>query len=128
MQVRGRSIVIGVSIVAVVSFATGWWFTAGVRTRAKQVDAELTLVAGALQAYAKVHDGDMPTSQDMLLAGLPADFKGAAELTAALKDVQVRWPPSSDLAPVLQSNGLPSGFGTLARLNEQLHDLQKRRP
>jgi hypothetical protein len=42
--------------------------------------------------------------------------------------VQVRWPPSSDLAPVLQSNGLPSGFGTLARLNEQLHDLQKRRP
>jgi hypothetical protein len=61
-------------------------------------------------------------------AGLPADFKGAAELTAALKDVQVRWPPSSDLAPVLQSNGLPSGFGTLARLNEQLHDLQKRRP
>jgi hypothetical protein len=92
------------------------------------VDAELSLVAGALQAYAKVHDGDMPTSQDMLLAGLPADFKGAAELTAALKDVQVRWPPSSDLAPVLQSNGLPSGFGTLARLNEQLHDLQKRRP
>ena len=128
MQVRGRSIVIGVSIVAVVSFATGWWFTAGVRTRAKQVDAELTLVAGALQAYAKVHDGDMPISQDMLLAGLPADFKGAAELAAALKDVQVRWPPSSDLAPVLQSNGVPSGFGTLARLNEQLHDLQKRRP
>lgn len=128
MQVRGRSIVIGVSIVAVVSFAMGWWFTAGVRTRAKQVDAELTLVAGALQAYAKVHDGDMPTSQDMLLAGLPADFTGVAELAVALKDVQVRWPPSSDLAPVLQSNGLPSGFGTLSRLNEQLHDLQKRRP
>jgi type II secretory pathway pseudopilin PulG len=128
MQVRGRTIVIGVSIVAVLSFATGWWFTSGVRARAKQVDAELSLVAGALQAYAKVHDGELPTSQDMLLAGLPADFKGAAELTAALKDVQVRWPPSSDLAPVLQSNGLPSGFGTLARLNEQLHDLQKRRP
>jgi len=128
MQVRGRSIVIGVSIVAVLSFATGWWFTSGVRARAKQVDAELLLVAGALQAYAKVHDGDMPTSQDMLLAGLPADFKGSAELTAALKDVQVRWPPTPDLAPVLQSNGLPSGFGTLARLNEQLHDLQKRRP
>ena len=53
MQVRGRTIVIGVSIVAVLSFAAGWWFTAGVRTRAKQVDAELTLVAGALQAYAK---------------------------------------------------------------------------
>ncbi|MEY4770349.1 MAG: hypothetical protein RIQ40_1089, partial [Planctomycetota bacterium] len=31
MQVRGRTIVIGVSIVAVLSFATGWWFTSGVR-------------------------------------------------------------------------------------------------
>ena len=128
MQVRGRTIVIGVSIVAVLSFAAGWWFTAGVRARAKQVDAELTLVSAALQAYAKTHAGDMPTSQDMMLAGLPADFNGVAQLAAALKDVQVRWPPTPDLAPVLQSNGLPSGFGTLSRLNEQLHGLQKRRP
>ena len=128
MQVRGSSIVIGVSIVAVLSFAAGWWFTSGVRARAKQVDVELTLVSDALQAYARAHDGDMPTSQDMLVAGLPADFTAAAPLAAALKDVQVRWPPTPDLAPVLEANGLPSGFGTLARLNERLHGLQKRRP
>lgn len=128
MQVRGSSIVIGVSIVAVLSFAAGWWFTSGVRARAKQVDVELMLVSDALQAYARAHDGDMPTSQDTLVAGLPADFTAAAPLAAALKDVQVRWPPTPDLAPVLEANGLPSGFGTLARLNERLHGLQKRRP
>jgi hypothetical protein len=115
-----------VSVVAVLSFGAGWWVTAGVRARARQVDAELSQVADALHAYAAAHQGDMPTSQDMLVSGLPANFAGGPALIAALKDVQVRWPPTADLAPVLESNGLPSGFGTLARLNGQLQARQKR--
>jgi len=118
MQVTGRAIVVFVSLVGLASFTTGWWMTANVRETARRTDGELEALAAALQAWSVARGGDFPTSQAAFLDGCAGPARASVE--AALRHVQVRWPPSGDLAPILDANGMPSGLGTLDRLNRDL--------
>ncbi len=124
MRVTGRSIVIFVAVVGAAAFASGWWMTSAVRETARRTDGELTSLAAMLHAWAGAHGGDYPTSEAAFLAGCADADRGAAEAT--LRHLQVRWPPTGDLAPVLEANGLPSGLGTLDRLNGGLRDSARR--
>ena len=126
MRVTGRAIVIFVSVVGAASFASGWWMTANVRETARRTDGELEGLARALHAWAGAHGGDYPTSESAFLDGCAAAEREASQ--ASLRHVQVRWPPTGDLAPVLEANGLPTGLGTLDRLNADLRGTARRRP
>ena len=126
MQVTGRAIVIFVSVVGAASFASGWWMTANVRETARRTDGELEVLARALHAWAMAHGGDYPTSEAAFLAGCDASGRESAQ--AALRRLQIRWPPTGDLAPVLEANGLPTGLGTLDRVNGQLRGSARRPP
>jgi|GEM_PF-1956806 len=130
MIVTGRSIVVVVALVAVMSFGFGWWITSGVRETAARTDTQLRLVAAAVKAFASHHNGDMPTSQQALLAdgssALDAQaLNQQAALALALQVIQVSWPPSPNLAPRLEANGLPSGIGTLIKVNEELRSVAR---
>ena len=114
MQVSGRSIVFFVVIVGAVSFIAGWFITKDVRDLARQTDVQIELVAKSLQNYAAVHQGVYPTAPDALRA------EHDPSLERALSVLQIRWPPTGDLAPVLEANGRPSGLGTLDRVNASL--------
>ena len=124
MRVTGRSIVIFVSLVGVASFASGWWMTANVRETARRTDGELGTLSRTLRSWAGAHGGDYPTSQAAFLTGCDQADRAAAE--SALRHLQVRWPPTGDLAPVLEANGLPTGLGTLDRLNGELRVTARR--
>ena len=126
MQVTGRSIVIFVSVVGAAAFASGWWLTANVRETAHRTDAELDGLARVLHTWAGSHGGDYPTSEAAFLAGCGTADREAVQ--GWLRHVQVRWPPTGDLAPVLEANGLPTGLGTLDRLNGDLRGSARRRP
>jgi hypothetical protein len=118
MRNPGRLIVWFVAAIGVAAFASGWWVTGEVRSTARRTDRELELVAGAIERYAAAHAGDMPLSAQALE---PADD----DLAQALRHIQVRWPPEPGLAPMLEANGLPTGIGTLPRLNERLRSLAR---
>jgi hypothetical protein len=124
MRVTGRAIVIFVSVVGAAAFASGWWLTANVREVARRTDGELEGLSRALRAWAQAHDGNYPTSEVAFLSGCTAADRSASQ--AALRHVQLRWPPTGDLAPVLEANGLPTGLGTLDRLNEGLRASARR--
>jgi len=124
MQVTGRAIVIFVSVVGAASFASGWWMTANVREVARRTDGELERLARHLRAHAEAHAGDYPTSEAAFLAAAGAADR--ADIESILRNLQVRWPPTGDLAPVLEANGLPTGLGTLDRVNEGLRGSARR--
>ena len=124
MQVTGRAIVIFVSVVGAAAFASGWWLTANVREVARRTDGELDGLARSLRAWAQAHAGAYPLSEQAFLEGCTPADRDAAQ--AALRHVQVRWPPTGDLAPVLEANGLPTGLGTLDRLNDALRASARR--
>ena len=124
MQVTGRAIVIFVSVVGVAAFAAGWWMTANVREVARRTDGEIESLAQSLRAHAEAHGGDYPTSQAAFVAA--AGGADRAPIEAALRHLQVRWPPTGDLAPVIEANGLPTGLGTLDRVNGSLRGSARR--
>jgi len=124
MQVTGRAIVIFVAVVGAASFASGWWMTANVREVARRTDGELETLSRGLRAFAEAHGGDYPTSEAAFLAGCGGADRAVVE--AALRHLQVRWPPTGDLAPVLEANGLPTGLGSLDRVNAALRDSARR--
>jgi hypothetical protein len=118
MRNPGRLVVWFVGVIGVAAFAAGWWVTGEVRSTARRTDRDLQAVADAIERYASAHQGRMPLSVQALE---PAD----AELSQALRRIQVRWPPEPGLAPVLEANGLPTGIGTVPRLNERLRSLAR---
>jgi hypothetical protein len=120
MRVTGRTIVIAVAVAGALAFVMGWVVTREVRATARRTDARVELLADAIVAHAKSHGGDMPTSEQALRSGLPAGAAADPELEAALRFLQVAWPPDPSLAPILGANGLPTGIGTLPRVNERL--------
>jgi hypothetical protein len=119
MRNPGRLIVWFVALVGLAAFLSGWWVTGEVRATARRTDQDLARVAEAIERFASSHGGSMPQSPEALEPGQdPA-------LAAALVRIQVAWPPSPDLAPILGSNGLPSGIGTLPRVNDRLRSLAR---
>jgi hypothetical protein len=125
MRLTGRSIVVFVAVVGVVAFAAGWFITAEVRVTARRTDARLEALAASIEAYAAAHGGDMPTSESQFRAGLPGGVPAGSELELALRFLQVRWPPAPIHAPILEANGLPTGIGTLARVNTRLRTVAR---
>lgn len=119
MRNPGRLIVWFVAAVGLLAFVAGWWVTREVRATARRTDEDLALVAAAIERFAASHAGAMPQSVEALQPGQDPG------LAAALGRVQVVWPPSPDLAPILESNGLPSGIGTLPRVNDRLRSLAR---
>ena len=128
MRVTGRSIVVFVAAVGVFSFLFGWMITREVRGTALRTDARIEALAGAIEAYASAHGGDMPTSEAQLRAGVPGAVVASPEFEAGIKFLQVQWPPNGDHAPILGANGLPTGIGTVPRVNGRLRSLARGSP
>ena len=123
MRVTGRSIVVFVAVVGALAFVAGWYVTGEVRSTARRTDGRVRALAAAIEAWAAAHGGDMPTSEAQLRSG-PGAANGP-EIEAALRDLQVRWPPDPGHAPILGANGLPTGIGSLPRANERLRSLAR---
>ncbi|MCE9619971.1 MAG: hypothetical protein K8R92_08675 [Planctomycetes bacterium] len=127
---------------AIAAFFFGWWVTRNVREDAKQTDIQLRGVAWGIMSYSAA-TGSMPTSQESLTKYLfdhpecltasrrtgewPATVQALdglvtpTEISAALIGrIEVIWPPSGNLAPVIQVRGRPSGQGTIEQVNEWL--------
>ena len=128
MRVTGRTIVVFVAVVGVFSFLFGWMITREVRGTAIRTDARLEVLAGAIEAYAASHGGDMPTSEAQLRAGIPATLATSPDFEAGIRLLQVQWPPNGDHAPILGANGLPTGIGTLPRVNGRLRSVARGSP
>jgi len=111
-------VVWAVAAIGVAAFLAGWWVTGEVRSVARRTDGDLEALAAAIERYAADHGGDMPVSAEAM-------GTGNAAAVDALRRVQVRWPPGPGLAPVLEANGLPTGIGTVPRLNERLRSLAR---
>jgi hypothetical protein len=118
MRNPGRLIVWFVAVCGLAAFAAGWWVTGEVRNTARRTDRDLETVAAAIERYALDHGGSMPMSAEALRSP-------DADLAQALRRVQVLWPPEPGLAPMLEANGLPTGIGTLPRINERLRSLAR---
>jgi len=125
MRVTGRTIVVFVAVVGLFSFVFGWMITREVRGTAIRTDAQLEALAVAIEAYASSHGGDMPTSEAQLRGGIPPAVLASQDFEAGIRFLQVQWPPSGDHAPILGANGLPSGVGTLPRVNGRLRSLAR---
>jgi hypothetical protein len=122
MRLTGRTIVVFVAVVGVFAFVAGWFITGEVRVTARRTDARLETLAAAIESYAATHNGDMPTSEAQFRAGLSGGVPPGSELESALRFLQVRWPPDPVHAPILEANGLPTGIGTLLRVNARLRE------
>ncbi|NBX25172.1 MAG: hypothetical protein EBQ99_03855 [Planctomycetes bacterium] len=119
MRNPGRIIVWFVAAIGLLAFVAGWWVTREVRATSRRTDQDLVRVAEAIERFASAHGGSMPQAAEALQPGQdPA-------LAESLGRIQVAWPPSPDLAPILGSNGLPSGVGTLPRVNDRLRSLAR---
>jgi len=123
MRVTGRSIVIFVAVVGALAFVAGWFVTGEVRSTARRTDGRVRALAMAIEAWAAAHGGDMPMSEAQLRSGAAA--AQGPEVEAALHDLQVRWPPDPNHAPILGANGLPTGIGSLPAANERLRSLAR---
>lgn len=122
----------------------GWFVTRNVRDDAKQTDIQLRSVAWAIMSYS-VANNAMPTSQDEFVKFISANEQClsaprragewpasqedaqanvvAADIAAAVAGrVEVIWPPTGNLTPVLQVRGRPSGLGTIEQVNGWLQN------
>ena len=129
---------------AVTAFYFGWFVTRNVREEAKQTDAQLRSVSWAIMSYS-VANNTMPTSQEAFVNFIsthaqcltaprragewPATQEAAqangapADIVAAVAGrIEVIWPPTGNLTPVLQVRGRPSGVGTIEQVNGWLQN------
>ncbi len=129
---------------AVGAFYFGWFVTRNVRADAKQTDIQLRSVAWAILSYSAVNNV-MPTSQEAFVqfisthpqcltaprrAGEWPATQEAAQASVAPTDIsaavtgriEVIWPPTGNLTPVLQVRGRPSGMGTIEQVNGWLQN------
>jgi len=129
---------------SITAFYFGWFVTRNVREDAKQTDIQLRSVAWAIMSYSVANNlmptspeefvnflsthpecltaprraGEWPATQEAAQANLvPADI--AAAVTGR---IEVIWPPTGNLTPVLQVRGRPSGVGTIEKVNEWLQN------
>ena len=129
---------------AAASFYFGWFVTRNVRGDAKQTDIQLRSVAWAIMSYS-VANNSMPTSQEAFVKFIsahaecltaprragewPATQEAAQAIVAPVDiasavtgRIEVIWPPTGNLTPVLQVRGRPSGVGTIEKVNEWLQN------
>ena len=129
---------------SVTAFYFGWFVTRNVRGDAKQTDIQLRSVAWAIMSYS-VANNAMPTSQVEFVKFIsehveclsaprragewPASQEDAqagvvpADISAAVAGrIEVIWPPTGNLTPVLQVRGRPSGLGTIEQVNGWLQN------
>ena len=129
---------------AAASFYFGWFVTRNVRGDAKQTDIQLRSVSWAIMSYS-VANNAMPTSQEEFVKFIsanpqclsatrragewPASQEAAqasvvpADISAAVAGrIEVIWPPTGNLTPVLQVRGRPSGVGTIEQVNGWLQN------
>jgi len=129
---------------SVTAFYFGWFVTRNVRGEAKQTDIQLRSVAWAIMSYS-VANNAMPTSQEEFVKFIsehveclsaprragewPASQEAAqagvvpADISAAVAGrIEVIWPPTGNLTPVLQVRGRPSGVGTIEQVNGWLQN------
>ena len=129
---------------SITAFYFGWFVTRNVRDEAKQTDTQLRSVSWAIMSYS-VANNAMPTSQEAFVNFISAHAQcltaprragewpatqeaaqangGPAEIAAAVAGrIEVIWPPTGNLTPVLQVRGRPSGLGTIEQVNGWLQN------
>ena len=129
---------------SITAFYFGWFVTRNVREEAKQTDIQLRSVSWAIMSYSAANNA-MPTSQEAFVKFIsahaecltaprragewPATQEAAQAIVAPVDiaaavtgRIEVIWPPTENLTPVLQVRGRPSGVGTIEKVNEWLQN------
>lgn len=126
----------------------GYYITGGVRRQAAETDTAVRFVAFELLRWSAAHDGRFPTSEAEFLAPprlaadppappppprtsdpalWPTDARTALQgkkptsIEEALARVKVEWPPKSNLAPEISSNGKATLPRTVTIVRDWLH-------
>ena len=134
--------------IASVIAVTLWGFqvTSSVRRQAQETDVAIRSL-GWLILASTAEKGEFPIQAEALEGvaspeALPEVFAGTSipatrqeamageapvPLQEAFEVLTVVWPPDGSLPPVIRTDGLPSGLGTLSTVNEWLLEAARRR-